>query len=97
MNDGPLCRCSAKARRAGIRHGIYVGEDHLPLCDPFSNNADRLFHYRITMTPHTNFLVSINCTITMCHFLSSIFLHSNVTISNHCFHIYEKICTIWLK
>ena len=29
MNDGPLCRCSAKARRYGIRHGIYAGENHL--------------------------------------------------------------------
>lgn len=56
MNDGPVCRCSAKARRSGIRHGIYPGEEHLPPCDPNSNNADRLYHYRITMSPHTNFL-----------------------------------------
>lgn len=27
MNDGPLCKCSAKARRTGIRHGIYPGEE----------------------------------------------------------------------
>ncbi|KAK1794454.1 hypothetical protein P4O66_011320, partial [Electrophorus voltai] len=26
MNDGPLCKCSAKARRTGIRHSIYPGE-----------------------------------------------------------------------
>jgi hypothetical protein len=26
MNDGPLCRCSLKARRSGIRHSIYPGE-----------------------------------------------------------------------
>jgi hypothetical protein len=26
MNDGLLCRCSAKSRRSGIRHGIYPGE-----------------------------------------------------------------------
>ncbi|XP_054713969.1 ribonuclease 3-like [Uloborus diversus] len=58
MNDGPLCRCSAKARRSGIRHGIYAGEEHLPLCNPLSNNANRLHHYRITMKPHTNFLTS---------------------------------------
>ncbi|GFU28545.1 ribonuclease 3 [Nephila pilipes] len=56
MNDGPLCRCSAKARRSGIRHGIYVGEDHLPSCEPYSNNATKLFHYKIAMTPVTNFL-----------------------------------------
>ncbi|GAB6023150.1 hypothetical protein CHUAL_007230 [Chamberlinius hualienensis] len=56
MNDGPLCRCSLKARRSGIRHGIYPGENHLEKCNPHSNNYDRLFHYRITMSPHTNFL-----------------------------------------
>ncbi|XP_054279725.1 ribonuclease 3 [Macrosteles quadrilineatus] len=57
MNDGPLCRCSAKAQRSGIRHNIYAGENHLTLCDPNSNNADRLHHYRITVTPVTNFLI----------------------------------------
>nr|WDW26281.1 drosha [Amrasca biguttula biguttula] len=57
MNDGPLCRCSAKARRSGIRHNIYAGENHLISCRPDSNNADKLYHYRITMSPPTNFLV----------------------------------------
>ncbi|KAJ8680738.1 hypothetical protein QAD02_016525 [Eretmocerus hayati] len=56
MNDGPLCRCSAKSRRSGIRHGIYAGEGAIQKCDPDSNNADRLFHYRITISPPTNFL-----------------------------------------
>ena len=27
MNDGPLCRCSRKAQRSGIRHDIYPGEE----------------------------------------------------------------------
>ncbi|XP_071455436.1 ribonuclease 3 [Hetaerina americana] len=57
MNDGPLCRCSAKARRSGIRHGIYAGESHLKPCFSDSNNADRLHHYRITISPPTNFLI----------------------------------------
>ena len=26
MNDGPLCRCSLKSRKSGIRHDIYPGE-----------------------------------------------------------------------
>uniref|UniRef100_T1IMV5 Ribonuclease 3 n=1 Tax=Strigamia maritima TaxID=126957 RepID=T1IMV5_STRMM len=56
MNDGPLCRCSARASRTGIRHGIYPGEGRLQTCNALSNNADRLYHYRITMSPHTNFL-----------------------------------------
>ncbi|CAG2107966.1 unnamed protein product [Medioppia subpectinata] len=56
MNDGPLCRCSAKARKTGIRHGIYPGEEHLPLCDPNGNNRHRLHHYRVAITPNTNFL-----------------------------------------
>lgn len=57
MNDGPLCRCSAKAKRSGIRHNIYAGELSLTKCDVESNNADRLFHYRITISPPTNFLI----------------------------------------
>ncbi|XP_064457228.1 ribonuclease 3-like [Ornithodoros turicata] len=57
MNDGPLCRCSAKAQRSGIRHGIYPGEEPLAPCELNSNNITRLHHYRITVTPHTNFLM----------------------------------------
>ncbi|KAB7506877.1 Ribonuclease 3 [Armadillidium nasatum] len=57
MNDGPLCRCSLKARRSGIRHGYYAGEDSLGKCNPFSNNANRLYHYFVTISPPTNFLV----------------------------------------
>lgn len=56
MNDGPLCRCSAKSRRSGIRHGIYPGESGFTKCISNSNNADKLYHYRITITPPTNFL-----------------------------------------
>ncbi|XP_030631221.1 ribonuclease 3 [Chanos chanos] len=56
MNDGPLCKCSAKARRTGIRHSIYPGEEPVKICRPMNNNAGRLFHYRITVSPPTNFL-----------------------------------------
>nr|AFX89030.1 drosha [Mayetiola destructor] len=56
MNDGPLCRCSAKSRRSGIRHGIYPGETGPPKCNPSSNNAGKLYHYKITVSPPTNFL-----------------------------------------
>ncbi|XP_030072619.1 ribonuclease 3 [Microcaecilia unicolor] len=56
MNDGPLCKCSFKARRTGIRHSIYPGEEPILLCRPMTNNAGRLFHYRITVAPPTNFL-----------------------------------------
>lgn len=56
MNDGPLCRCSAKSRRIGIRHGIYPGETGYKKCLPNSNNASQLYHYRITISPPTNFL-----------------------------------------
>lgn len=56
MNDGPLCRCSAKSRRSGIRHGIYAGEGAINRCELNSNNADKLYHYRITISPPTNFL-----------------------------------------
>ncbi|XP_062547442.1 ribonuclease 3 [Armigeres subalbatus] len=56
MNDGPLCRCSARSRRTGIRHGKYPGEVGFSKCLSNSNNADKLYHYRITISPPTNFL-----------------------------------------
>lgn len=46
MNDGPLCRCSVKSKRSGIRHGIYPGESGFAKCDPNTNNAKKLYHYR---------------------------------------------------
>lgn len=57
MNDGPLCRCSRKSRKSGIRHGIYPGETPIKMCDSNSNNADKLYHYRITFSPPKNFLI----------------------------------------
>ncbi|RVE46636.1 hypothetical protein evm_008709 [Chilo suppressalis] len=57
MNGGPLCRCSARARRHGMRHGVYAGEEIYPKCIPNQNNLDKLYHYRITVSPPTNFLI----------------------------------------
>jgi len=57
LNDGPACRCSKKARETGIRHGIYVGETELPVLDKQTNNWDKLYHYRVTISPPTNFLI----------------------------------------
>ncbi|KAI8432215.1 hypothetical protein MSG28_004666 [Choristoneura fumiferana] len=57
MNGGPLCRCSARARRHGMRHGVYAGEQTFPKCDPRTSNIDKLYHYRITVSPPTNFLI----------------------------------------
>ncbi|XP_045773566.1 ribonuclease 3 [Maniola jurtina] len=57
MNGGPLCRCSARARRLGIRHGVYAGEQKFPKCIPTQSNIDKLYHYRITVSPPTNFLI----------------------------------------
>lgn len=56
MNDGPVCRCSLTAQRSGIRHGIYLGEEPLPKCDPNTNNRNRLYHYLISIKPIANFL-----------------------------------------
>lgn len=55
MNDGPLCRCSARTRRQGIRHGVYAAEMQPPPCDIYTNNADKLYHYRYFY--HVYFLV----------------------------------------
>jgi hypothetical protein len=58
-----ICRCNCKRRAYGCVH--YVCETLIctfqtsTSCDPYSNNPDKLFHYRITMSPHTNFLVSV--------------------------------------
>ncbi|KPJ20075.1 Ribonuclease 3 [Papilio machaon] len=57
MNGGPLCRCSARARRYGMRHGVYAGEETYPKCIPTESNIDKLYHYRITVSPPTNFLI----------------------------------------
>ena len=57
-NDGLACRCSLKSRKVGIRHGIYQGEVDPPVLDPATNNSDKLYHYRITISPPTNFLVT---------------------------------------
>jgi len=57
MNDGPVCRCSAKARRFGIRHGFYPGESTLYSCAPYSNNSSNLYHYTIIISPRTNLLI----------------------------------------
>ncbi|XP_059045104.1 ribonuclease 3 [Achroia grisella] len=57
MNGGPLCRCSPKARRQGMRHGVYAGEQHFPKCIPTQSNINKLYHYRITVSPPTNFLI----------------------------------------
>ncbi|KAK2161647.1 hypothetical protein LSH36_112g01031 [Paralvinella palmiformis] len=56
MNDGPLCHCSEKAKKSGIRHNIYPGEEIITKCDISNNNANKLYHYTITMSPPTNFL-----------------------------------------
>ena len=58
MNDGPVCRCSLKARRSGIRHGIYLGEEPLPRCHPNTNNRHRLHHYLLQIRPLTNFVTT---------------------------------------
>ncbi|XP_067943172.1 ribonuclease 3-like [Watersipora subatra] len=54
-NSGPLCKCSRRARRLGVRHAFYAGEKLLDVCRPDSNNLSRLFHYRISLSSLVNF------------------------------------------
>lgn len=63
LNDGPACRCSIKSRKSGIRHGIFPGEEPLEPCDPYSNNADRLHHYSIHISPTTNYKTDYPTTV----------------------------------
>ncbi|CAJ0581602.1 unnamed protein product, partial [Mesorhabditis spiculigera] len=46
-NDGPLCRCSINAAKAGIRHGCFAGETAIPKC---SSNS-KLHHYLLSLSP----------------------------------------------
>ncbi|CAL4099996.1 unnamed protein product [Meganyctiphanes norvegica] len=80
MNDGPLCRCSLKAQRSGIRHGFYLGEKKLEPCDPWSNNADRLHHYLVTISPPTNFLVK---TPTVISHIGNEFIFEGFSLLSH--------------
>lgn len=58
LNDGPACRCPKKVRDTGIRHKIWVGETELKPLNPETNNHADLFHYRVTISPPTNFLLN---------------------------------------
>ncbi|CAH8523802.1 unnamed protein product [Schistosoma margrebowiei] len=55
FNDGPACSCKPKYR-IGPLHNQYEGEQPIPLCIPESNNHDRLYHYRVIISPTTNFV-----------------------------------------
>ena len=37
LNDGPLCRCSLKHRKKGIRHSVYPGEQVNNLCSLYTS------------------------------------------------------------
>uniref|UniRef100_A0A914VR38 RNase III domain-containing protein n=1 Tax=Plectus sambesii TaxID=2011161 RepID=A0A914VR38_9BILA len=62
-NDGPLCRCSWKSRQTGVRHQIFTGESRVDPCDPSSSNADKLYHYVVSISPSTNMSTSIPTSI----------------------------------
>ncbi|VDM17963.1 unnamed protein product, partial [Hydatigera taeniaeformis] len=53
-NSGPACSCKPKYR-IGPLHNQFEGETEVPSCRPESNNRDCLYHYRVMVTPTTNF------------------------------------------
>ncbi|KAH8861658.1 Ribonuclease 3 [Schistosoma japonicum] len=63
FNDGPACSCKPKYR-IGPLHNQYEGEQPIPLCIPESNNRDRLHHYRVIISPTTNFVQPIPSKVT---------------------------------
>ncbi|KAK2117686.1 hypothetical protein P7K49_004573 [Saguinus oedipus] len=56
QRDAPLSRTEIHNLLEGLMEGLN-GKAIKP-CRPMTNNAGRLFHYRITVSPPTNFLVS---------------------------------------
>ncbi|KAF5397115.1 hypothetical protein PHET_09990 [Paragonimus heterotremus] len=55
FNDGPACACKPKYR-IGPLHNQYEGEVLIPSCVQESNNRNRLYHYRVLVSPTTNFM-----------------------------------------
>lgn len=53
-NDGPLCKCEMDQQH-GINHGVYPQEIQPAALPARNNNLDKLFHYRITVSPLKNF------------------------------------------
>ncbi|CDW57857.1 ribonuclease 3 [Trichuris trichiura] len=54
MNDGPVCRCCWKARQRGVAHYIFAGEKPIKACDPLTNNRNRLYYYKLSVSPDIN-------------------------------------------
>uniref|UniRef100_A0A5K3EYP8 RNase III domain-containing protein n=1 Tax=Mesocestoides corti TaxID=53468 RepID=A0A5K3EYP8_MESCO len=81
-NSGPACSCKPKYR-IGPLHNQFEGETEVPRCRLESNNRDRLYHYRVMVTPTTNFF---NCKPTIIPYNGndyffdgySVFLHSSL-------------------
>ncbi|VDL17612.1 unnamed protein product, partial [Hymenolepis diminuta] len=61
-NSGPACACKTKYR-IGPLHNQFEGETEIPRCNLESNNRDRLYHYRIMVTPTDNFFFTKATTI----------------------------------
>ena len=53
-NDGPLCRCRVNQQK-GINHGVYPNEE-----EPKNWHESQLYHYRIALSPKTNFDQKVN-------------------------------------
>ncbi|VDN11491.1 unnamed protein product, partial [Dibothriocephalus latus] len=78
-NNGPACSCKPKYR-IGPLHKQYEGEEAISLCDPESNNHDRLFHYRVMVNPTTNFF---NLKPTTIHHAGHAYLFDGFSIFLH--------------
>lgn len=55
LNDGPACSCSPKYQ-IGPLHNDFPGEKAIPHCQSNSNNHGKLFHYKLVISPVSNFL-----------------------------------------
>lgn len=80
-NDGPLCKCEMDQQH-GINHGVYPQEIQPPALPAKSNNLDKLFHYRITVSPMKNFAFKNHIT-TKINYLDKCYRFAGFSILSH--------------
>eukprot|EP00794_Sanderia_malayensis_P015708 gene15708-17293_t len=56
QREAPNCSCSHTNVDQWAIHGVFQGEKDIPKCCPGTNNADKLWCYRLSISPTINFM-----------------------------------------